>query len=121
MAIEPYDGYYGGRSSAKCSQTKEATMSFQDELRSLINRYSRENKSNTPDFILVEYIMDSLNAFDKATNEREGWHGLKRKSGSSHPPGFVELDFKKRLEALEEHVYLLEIAVSDPTARSQRT
>ena len=54
-------------------------MSFQDELRSLINRYSRENKSNTPDFILVDYITDSLNAFDKATNEREKWYGRRHR------------------------------------------
>ena len=89
-------------------------MSFQDELRSLINRYSRENKSNTPDFILVDYITDSLNAFDKATNEREKWYGRRSKL---RPP--VAADLKQRLEAVERQIEKIRMDVFDPTARNQ--
>lgn len=38
------------------------------------NRYSAENGSNTPDFILSEFLMDGLAAFDKAVNRRELWY-----------------------------------------------
>lgn len=42
-----------------------------------INSVSAENGSNTPDFILAEYLTNCLVAFDKATNAREKWYGRK--------------------------------------------
>ena len=39
-----------------------------------INKASAENVSNTPDFILAEYLVDCLAAFDKATNARIKWY-----------------------------------------------
>jgi hypothetical protein len=50
-------------------------MPFRDELQSLINRHSMENGSDTPDFMLAEYLADCLAAFDKAVRERERWYG----------------------------------------------
>jgi len=49
---------------------------FQEGLRALINRHSKENGSNTPDFILAEYLTSCLEAFETATNERQGWYGI---------------------------------------------
>ena len=49
-------------------------MSFRKELRDLINKCSMENGSNTPDFILAEYLVDCLESFDKVTNARETWY-----------------------------------------------
>lgn len=46
---------------------------FKTELTTLINRYSKENGSNTPDFILTEYMVDCLNAYDKAMARRMEW------------------------------------------------
>lgn len=46
---------------------------FKKELEALINSYSKENESNTPDFILAEYMINCLHAFEKATNERTKW------------------------------------------------
>ena len=43
---------------------------FKQELKDVINRHSMENGSNTPDFILAEYLLACLEAFDKATRER---------------------------------------------------
>ena len=40
---------------------------LRDRIANEINRVSRENKSNTPDFILAEYLTDCLSAFEKAT------------------------------------------------------
>lgn len=56
---------------------------FENELRELINRYSKENDSNTPDFILSNYLMKCLNTWNEITNEREKYYGRKEKSGCS--------------------------------------
>ena len=48
---------------------------FREELTYLINRYSKENGSNTPDFILAEYLDGCLNAFDSAVENRSKWYG----------------------------------------------
>lgn len=50
-------------------------MTFEEELRAVINKYSKENDSNTPDFILARYLGCCLDAFNFATNEREMWYG----------------------------------------------
>ncbi len=47
---------------------------FEKELEELINCHSMENASNTPDFILAEYMQDCLNSFNKAANQRQVWH-----------------------------------------------
>ena len=46
---------------------------FRKELTDLINFYSKENGSDTPDFILAEYLGDCLQVFDKAINARDKW------------------------------------------------
>lgn len=53
-------------------------MSFCKEFEILINRYSKENGSDTPDFILANYLADCLVAFDKATIQREEWYGREK-------------------------------------------
>ncbi len=55
---------------------------FRKELEHLINRHSKENGSDTPDFMLAEYLTDCLIAFDKAVTAREKWYGRERKVGS---------------------------------------
>lgn len=55
------------------------------EIETSINRASAENGSNTPDFILSEYLVDCLAAFDKASRAREKWYGREPKSGGSGP------------------------------------
>lgn len=49
---------------------------FEQELTKLINIYSKENNSNTPDFILAEYIKGCLDNFDRATKQRDDYYGL---------------------------------------------
>lgn len=48
---------------------------FQDELAAVINRYSRDTESNTPDWILANYIDGCLKNFAAAIREREQWYG----------------------------------------------
>lgn len=45
------------------------------DIEEAINNHSLENNSNTPDFILAEYLTDCLETFDKAINKRENWYG----------------------------------------------
>lgn len=47
---------------------------FEKELSALINKYSGEQDSNTPDFILAAYLSDCLLAFNKATAWRSSWY-----------------------------------------------
>lgn len=44
------------------------------ELRSFVNRYNLENGSDTPDYILANYLYDCLQAFDDATKARTEWY-----------------------------------------------
>lgn len=48
---------------------------FESELTNLVNRYSLGSGSNTPDYILAQYIRNSLNDFNAAVNMREEWYG----------------------------------------------
>ena len=48
--------------------------SLEEAIRHLINCYSVENESDTPDFILAEYLMACLKAFNDATVTRTGWY-----------------------------------------------
>lgn len=48
---------------------------FRKELETLINKHSLENGSDTPDFILANYLTKCLEAFDTALVARERWYG----------------------------------------------
>lgn len=50
---------------------------FEKELEQLINKYSQENNSNTPDFVLAMYLSNCLIAFNVAVKQREEWYGRK--------------------------------------------
>ena len=55
---------------------------FRRGLEELINYNSQENGSNTPDFILANYLINCLLAFDTAVNSRERWYS--REPGWRH-------------------------------------
>ena len=55
------------------TEPKEPT--FHDELTNLINKYSMENGSNTPDFILASYLQQCLATFNDIMKNREDWYG----------------------------------------------
>lgn len=54
---------------------------LQKEIETAINRVSRENESNTPDFILAEFLMLCLQAFEHTSKLREAWYGRGLKIG----------------------------------------
>lgn len=52
------------------------SASFKEELRALLNRCSRENESDTPDYILAGFLSDCLEAFEGAVvGARESLRG----------------------------------------------
>jgi hypothetical protein len=60
--------------------TKTMESKFQIELEQLINKHSIESESNTPDFILAEYLGNCLNTFNLALKRREDWYGRNKPS-----------------------------------------
>lgn len=60
------DSYFDGDS--------ERGKSFQLELESLINRWSMEGGSNTPDWILAKYLKSCLDAYNEAVQHRAVWY-----------------------------------------------
>lgn len=56
--------------AANPKQKPETPKTFAQELTELVNRYSKENGSNTPDYVLANFLQNSLAAFDLAVNQR---------------------------------------------------
>ena len=59
---------------SKLPGNQQSEDNFKDELTSLINIHSEESRSNTPDFILAQYLRDCLNAFNGAVEASAEWH-----------------------------------------------
>ncbi len=49
---------------------------FKKELEELINKHSKENESNTPDFILAKYLRSCLIHANYLIKERDEWWGI---------------------------------------------
>jgi hypothetical protein len=54
---------------------------FRQDLEAAINRNSMENGSDTPDFILADYLMDCLDNFDRTVSRRTKWYKPEETSG----------------------------------------
>lgn len=50
---------------------------FEKELEHLINKYSIENETNTPDFILASYVCNCLYVLESAIKARDLWYKFK--------------------------------------------
>ena len=64
---------------------------FQKDLAALINEYSKENDSDTPDFILARYLNAVLDNFNAAVMDREQWYGRHQHVediGLGNPPDY---------------------------------
>ena len=48
---------------------------FKQDLQQLLNRYALEKGSDTPDFLLAEYLVHCLMLFDTTVAAREQWYG----------------------------------------------
>lgn len=47
---------------------------FRQELEKLLNKHSKENRSETPDAILAEYLVGCLEIFDRTIILRTKWY-----------------------------------------------
>lgn len=54
----------------------EKPLTLTQDLTRVINRHSVENGSNTPDFLLAEYLVRCLQSAQMLINRRTGWWGL---------------------------------------------
>jgi hypothetical protein len=72
--------------SKEPTATVSENSNLRKEIESSINRHSAENGSNTPDFILAQYLVDCIAAFDKAVQHREAWYGRAFSNGDAPPP-----------------------------------
>lgn len=84
---------------------------FRKELEGLINKNSIENGSQTPDYILAEYLIDCLTAFDRATNLRDVHYNIKHyKDGelvSPKPPPPIENQVMEKIaDAIGEELFI---------------
>lgn len=50
--------------------------SFKTQLQDLINTHSRENDSDTPNFLLAEYLINCLENYELIVNKRDSFLGL---------------------------------------------
>ena len=62
--------------SENISKTASESMpsDFKKELMSLLNRHSKEQDSNTPDFIIAEYLLSCLKTFNESVTNRTLWY-----------------------------------------------
>jgi len=65
----------------------EVTEPFLSELEHLINRFSEESGSDTPDFILASYLYGCLVNYNRSLQARENWYGreIHQKSSNGIP------------------------------------
>jgi hypothetical protein len=58
---------------------------FKKDLEELINKHCLENGSNTPDYILAEYMCHCLHCFERAVNLRDKHKGLVEQNQTEMP------------------------------------
>jgi hypothetical protein len=59
------------------------------DLTDLFNRHSVENESNTPDYLLAEFVLQCLAQFERFIQARDAWYGMNPEPGTdwaSHVP-----------------------------------
>lgn len=74
----PADIFNGEREEPRKEKLVKVTTltDFRQRLEILINCTSMENGSNTPDYVLAEYLTNCLQAFDLAVRQREIHKGV---------------------------------------------
>lgn len=71
----------GGVEPVQPVATDAPDAEFTEELRQVINRHSRENRSNTPDYILAAIMTDALITFELGVNGRDIHYNCGHKIG----------------------------------------
>lgn len=71
-----YVGLDTGCETVQQCKIKESSITFKQELTSLINKYNLENTSNTPDFILADYLINCLDSYNKIKVWNDKLHSI---------------------------------------------
>lgn len=53
------------------------TVEFTEELIALLNKHGIDNRCNTPDYILAEYLTSCLELYKNTVRSRDTWFGFK--------------------------------------------
>jgi hypothetical protein len=77
--------------------SEEPNETLREDIARIINRRSRENVSNTPDFILASFLHDCIVAFEIRVRDRDKWYGILPRPGQFATPPPCERC--KKLEA----------------------
>ena len=59
----------------------EGTPTFREGLEELLRKYDKESGSDTPDYVLAEFIIAMLKIFDEAIITRDTWYNIVINSG----------------------------------------
>lgn len=57
-------------------ELESPNQNFQKSLETLINRFSKESDSNTPDYMLASFLMGCLENWNRHIGERDKWHSF---------------------------------------------
>lgn len=91
--------------------------SLGERIRQELNKASRENESNTPDYLLAAYLMSCLEAGENLIVSRDQWYGPRRVMWSpkailmvgdtiSHRPRYQDLFFRFRKDSDRQFVFV---------------
>ena len=72
-----------------------ATSELEVEICQALNKHSAENESDTPDFLLAQFLTGCLKAFNRTTGKREAWHGRNAVEPSADPVPSAVLHARK--------------------------
>lgn len=53
----------------------EPISELEQELTTLLNQHCAENGSDTPDFLLAEFLMGCLEQWNRSVRQRDIWYG----------------------------------------------
>jgi hypothetical protein len=68
------------KNEEQLDEPKPLVPGFRKELEALINTHNVEAGSDTPDFLLADYLDGCLKMFDRIVRERDAWYGKDRRS-----------------------------------------
>lgn len=75
MTDEDMQQHYLAKVDAETGPVDEGHVGIEKELERLINRYSGESVSGTPDFILAKFLIETLKNYNEAVSRRAEWRG----------------------------------------------
>jgi hypothetical protein len=71
-------------------------MSLREDIQHVVNCNRAENGSDTPDFILAQFLVDCLTAYDGAVAARERWYGREKQSACTIGTGLAPMGTLER-------------------------